>query len=72
MFQLNSSIVEVAAEEVVVSQSQLTRDKNKFQGQTLIICSRKSKNFRRSETSCWRTRLAMGLQTMKIRNSRIS
>jgi hypothetical protein len=37
MFQLNSSIVEVAAEEVVVFQSQLTRDKNKFQGQTFII-----------------------------------
>jgi hypothetical protein len=29
--------VEVAAEEVVVSQSQLTRDKNKFQGQTPIV-----------------------------------
>jgi hypothetical protein len=37
MFQLNSSIVEVEAEEVVVSQSQLTRDKNKFQGQTPIV-----------------------------------
>jgi hypothetical protein len=29
--------VEVAAEEVVVSQSQLTRDKNKLQGQTPIF-----------------------------------
>jgi hypothetical protein len=29
--------VEVAAEELVVSQSQLTRDKNKLQGQTPIV-----------------------------------